>query len=210
MAKPTRIYRVLHWENLEGVLEDGGCCAPNHPKKPGRRYVSIHHVSIQGQRASTPIVRGPGGVIHDYVPFYFTPLSPMLYRNKMQPTGDNDGGQEPIICLVTSVERVAQEGREFVFTDGHAIMSLSDQYDDLGDLDKVPWEVIRAKYWDDYADASRRRQSEFLVHRFAPWSLIEGIAVISDAMRQKVEGILKTSAPSVSRPPVRVVASCYF
>jgi hypothetical protein len=39
-------------------------------------------------------------------------------------------------------------------------------------------------------DRQRRKQAEFLVHRFCDWSLIEEIAVLNEAMKHRVEAVL--------------------
>lgn len=42
-------------------------------------YTNIAHQNIQDRRAYRQVPFDPGGVLHDYVPFYFAPRSPMLY-----------------------------------------------------------------------------------------------------------------------------------
>jgi len=159
-SSPTRLFRIVHIDNLASIVEASGIAAPNQPESAGARYVAIHNLSVQDRRAHTPVPCGPGGVVHDYVAFYFTSLSSMLYANHMGPTGDNAQGQAPIICLVAHAESLVASGARYVFTDGHAIMRLSNFYEDLADLDKVPWEVIEAPFWDDHPDGRRlRRQS---------------------------------------------------
>lgn len=141
---PTRLFRIVHIDNLASLIEAGGINAPNRPAPTSTRFVAIHNVSVQDRRAWCQVPCGPGGVVHDYVAFYFTSRSPMLYANHKGPTGDNADGQEPILCLVAHAEPLATSGARFVFTDGHAIMRLSSFYDDLSDLDSVRWEVIQA------------------------------------------------------------------
>jgi len=75
---PTPIYRFLHVENLETCLRRGKLYAPHWTPNDGLPYKTIHNLDIQKQRKVAPIPCGPGGVIHDYVAFYFGPRSPML------------------------------------------------------------------------------------------------------------------------------------
>jgi hypothetical protein len=77
----------------------------------------------------------PGGVVADYVPFYFGPKSPMLYAIKQ---GKVEGyqGQKEIIYLVTTAEAVAAQNLSFMFTDGHGIISYVNHYNQLADLPK--------------------------------------------------------------------------
>ena len=77
---PTPIYRIVHLDNLAVCLADGGLWAPGHaPGKPDR-WKPIYNVELQAKRAARPVVCGPGGSLHDYVPFYFGPRSPMLFQ----------------------------------------------------------------------------------------------------------------------------------
>ena len=42
-------------------------------------YTNIAYESIQDRRSIKSVPCGVGGSLHDYVPFYFAPRSPMLY-----------------------------------------------------------------------------------------------------------------------------------
>lgn len=87
-----------------------------------------------------------------------------------------------------------EHNKEFVFTDGHAIMALSEFYKDLEDLARVDWSVMESKYWfddADHPDRKRRRQAEFLVHQQVELSLFLGIGVYNQRMKETVNKILK-------------------
>lgn len=208
----TWIYRITHINNLPGILQRGRICAPNTTPDDGLTYKAIHHQSIQAQRAATPVPCGPGGVIHDYVPFYFATHSPMLYVIHKGNVQGYDEGQEPIIYLASDAQTVASSGAGFVFTDGHAIVALSAFFDELTHLDKVDWHVMTLRYWHDTLqtpDRKRRRQAEFLVHKFFPWPLIRGIGVINDQVKGRVEAIL-AGFPQLPSPIVRVKRAWYY
>lgn len=96
---------------------------------------------------------------------------------------------------------------DFIFTDGHAIMTYTQFFNKISDLDKLNWEVIKAKYWTDYEDGSRQRQAEFLVHKCFPWEHILCIGVREDAIREKVIGILRRIG---KEKPVIVRSDWYF
>ncbi len=117
-----------------------------------------------------------------------------------------------MIYLVTTAQKVAENGVPFVFSDGHGIASFTDWYCDLADLNKIDWEVIQSRYWADTledGDRKRRRQAEFLIHRFCPWSLILGIAVLNDKMKKQVEAIL-ARFPGEKRIQVVVKTDWYY
>ena len=209
---PTPIYRFIHVDNLHVCLERGGLHAPNHTPDNGLEYKTIHNIDIQLQRRIARIPCGPRGVIHDYVAFYFGPRSPMLFQLY---TGWVDGyteGQEPIIYLISTAQTIQESGMEFVFSDGHGIAHFTTWFDDLKDLDKVDWDTVYATYWRDDLedmDRQRRKQAEFLVHRFCGWELINEIGVINDTMVQKVKKILNRF-PTRWHRPVRVRREWYY
>src|SRR5437879_4929729 len=91
----------------------------------------------------------PRGTLGDYVPFYFAPRSPMLFTISRGNNPDYDGDQIPIVHLVSSIEAVVacHPKLDWLFTDGHADMAISDYYSQLDDLDKIDWTVMKTKYW---------------------------------------------------------------
>jgi len=199
---PTPIFRFIHVDNLPLCLERGGISAPNFEPENGMEYKTVHNLEIQQHRRIMHIPCGPGGVIHDYVPFYFGYLSPMLLQLHTGRVAGYAEGQEPIIYLKTTAQAIEQSGAGFVFSDGHGIAHYTGWFDTLDDLDKVDWEMVYKRYWSDNVDdmdRQRRKQAEFLVHRFCDWSLIHGIAVIDSGMRERVEGIFDSYAPEMAR-----------
>lgn len=152
---------------------------------------------------------GLGGVVADYVPFYFAPRCPMLYAIHMGNVQGYAEGQNPIVHLVANAEEVAAR-QDFVFTDGHAVMALSDFYGDLGELDKVDWNIMKERYWRDTSedgDRSRRRQAEFLVHGFLPWTFVRTIGVMDQLSADKVAALLEVAE---HRPTVSIQRDWYY
>jgi len=206
----TLIYHITHKDNLEGIIERGVLVAQSVIAKDQISYCNIAHSTIQDRRAQTPVPCGPRGYLHDYVPFYFAPRSPMLYAIHRGNVEGCTAGQSDIVYLVSSIEGVAAAEIEFVFTDGHGIMKLSDFYGDLANLDAIDWEVMKATYWsdtDDDPDRKRRRQAEFLVYKEFPWDRIEMIAVMNNQIKIQVEGIISNAT---QRHPIKVKPNWYY
>ncbi len=175
----------------------------------GLGHANIAYSSIQQQRAAKLVRCGPGGSVHDYVPFYFTRKSPMLYtinRGSVRCAG----GQENIVHLVSTAQRVAQLGLGFAFTDGHGIMAYTSFYDDLAQLGQIDWNMIGATYWYDTAedgDRKRRKQAEFLIWNQCPWTLISHVIVRSTVRAIQVRDIIAACA---HQPLVIVKPDWYY
>lgn len=179
--EPCLIYHFTKVANLPGILAAGGlaCKAQVTPVQ------DISHAHIQARRARRRVEAGPGGTLHDYVPFYFTPKSPMLHA--LSKGGD---ALSDIVYLVSSVERVCELSLPFAFTDGHAEMRLDVHYYDApADLRRLDWPVLQASGWNG-DEERRKRQSEFLIHGFAPLAVMVGFATKTPAARARVQTIL--------------------
>jgi|SRR5665213_1212242 len=209
---PTSILRLVHIDNLPVCLARGGLYAPNNTPADGLIYRTIHNVNVQARRAEYQIPCGPGGVIHDYVAFYFGPLSPMMLQLT---TGQVDGyydGQDPLIYFVSTVQAVQAAGAGFAFSDGHGIKRITSWSNDLQRLDRIDWDTVGLRYWRDTIDdmdRQRRKQAEFLVHGFFDWALVDEIVVISEEIRARVDQIL-TNHPLGLRKPISIRRGWYY
>lgn len=201
------ILHITNVGNLPVILQLGGLWSNNHLPVGSPAPISSAHANIQARRAATAVPCGPGGSLHDYVPFYFGERSPMLYANHAGFAGN--GGQRPLVYLVSDVQSVAQAGCRWVFTDGHAEMlrGLTRAHISLAALPGLDWKAIGTRFWGADAETKRKKQAEFLVHRFFPWSLVREIVVVDAAMQAQVQGIL---AGQAHVPPVTVNLSWYY
>jgi ssDNA thymidine ADP-ribosyltransferase, DarT len=210
MLEPTLIYHFTHIKNLASILIADEICSNSNLWLDGIEHVDIAHSHIQDRRRTTQVPCGPGGTLHDYVPFYFAPRSPMLfsiYKGNVQSYPD---GQGPLIYLVTTVQAVQAQKLPFVFTDGHAVIDFTEFYKDLEDLNKIDWDLMQERVWRDIpsdGDRKRRRQAEFLIYDSCPWSLIHEIGVKSNLMCKQVESILEAAN---HRPSVVMHSDWYF
>ncbi len=209
---PTPIYRIIQVDNLSTYLQRGMIHAGNHVPNDGLLFITNHNEEIQAKRRVRQISCGLGGVIHDYTPFYFGYLSPMLLQLKTGRVPGYDKGQKAMIYLVSSAQIVQNSGASFVFSDGQGIATITQWYDDLNDLDKVDWNVINERYWTDNlddGDRKRRKQAEFLIHNYCDWSLIQEIGVISNSVKAEVEKILN-QYPQNIHCPINVHRNWYY
>jgi hypothetical protein len=144
---PITIYHITHIHNLESIISEGGLLAYNAMRAAKTQYTNIAYENIQDRRATTYVPCGRGGVLHDYVPFYFAPRSPMLYTINRGNVTNYTQGQAAVIHLVSSIENIESAGLDFVFTDGHAVMTFTDFFDDLNYLGAIDWDVMESRYW---------------------------------------------------------------
>lgn len=200
VASNQLLYHMTHITNLPSILKCGGLQAHAAMQVNHLQHQDIANQDVQVRREKTKIPVGKGGILHDYVPFYFAPRSPMLYYLHKQQLQ-----QEDIFYFMTSVASIEEAALDFVFTDAHAIRRLTNFYTDPIYLDQIDWQVMMSNYWHDIdEDMSRkaRRQAEFLVHQEVPLSACLGFAVFNEQAKAKLEKVLQDSG-SVLQVAVR-------
>lgn len=204
-----QIFHITHYRNLPSIITQGGLLCDRTAQ--ALRSVQIGHQHIKDRRLNRVVPIRPGGCVGDYVPFYFAPRSPMLFAISKGAIEEYAGGQSEVVHLVSSVESVDAANVDSVFTDGHADMPpLTSFYKNRKDLAKVDWELMKSKYWhdtDEHPDRCRRRQAEFLVHRFFPWSLISQIAVQNGSILENIREILRDV---IHKPEIIIEGSWYY
>lgn len=192
---PVWLYHITPISNLATIVQTGTLLAKNRLQTSEATYTSIAYEHIQDRRYSKTVPCGPGGVLHDYVPFYFAPRSPMLGAIHIGNVPGYTSDQRSILHLVTTAEAIAEAGLGFAFSDGHAVMGYTSFYDDLNDINTaIDWDIMETKYWRDTqedGDRKRRRQAEFLVYQAVPWPLIRGIGVMDEGIATEVNQILR-------------------
>ena len=186
--------------------------SPNHWPDDGLVWQTNHDEGVQSKRARWLVGCGPGGMLHDYVPFYFGPRSPMLYQLHTGWVPRYTEGQTPIVYLVSTAQAIDRSGGRFVFSNGHGIAHFTDWYDELSCLSEVPWDMAYAEDWKktaDDPDLQRRKQAEFLVHKSCPWKLVHEIGVIDLVRKKQVEKLLARHDPA-HKPVVEVHRDWYY
>ena len=208
-SQDVPLYGVTHGRMLPSLAEHGILCR-RAVRAQGVDFQTISNEEIEELRSQTIVPCGPRGSLHEYVPFYFGPRSPMMYRISCRNLPSYDQGQRPLVYLVTSIIKVVEAGLRFVFSDGHPIMALTEFFDDTARLDAVDLPLMKQRYWNETAadpDRPRRRQAEFLVHQRVPWEVVTEIGVLDERVASRVEAVLRASR---HRPAVVVRRSWYY
>lgn len=203
-ARKALIFRITHRDNLPWLLANGIYCRSAAEQDP--RFVTIGNRELIGRRATREVPMPPGGTLSDYIPFYFTPASPMLL-NIVTGRGVPIQSKQDILVLVCSLPRMQEMGRPFVFTDRHAYLPLarfSNRLEDLAEF--VPWQLLQAQDFrrdPEDPEKTERYQAEALVHHRLPASALLGIGTYTDEVRVAVEAQVaahQLSLKVVTRP----------
>lgn len=146
------LYHMTHIDNLASIV-DNGLLSHNEAHRQGLIESDISDPKVQNIRARTvdPFYKR---ALHEYVPLYFTPTNPMLYRNQERQEDIVILGLDPQLLYETNV----------IFTNGNAAATRTNFYKDIQMLSKLPWDSIRARSWIDIEDGKRIKCAEILVY----------------------------------------------
>lgn len=171
------IFRIIHRDNLPWMLNNGLHCRASGIVDTN--YVSIGNPDLIEKRATRIVSAAPGGTLDDYIPFYFTPRSPMLLNILTGYRGIAKREKHEIIFLISSLPNLMQNSIPFMFSDRHAGMNTAQFSSDLRTLDRIPWvglQTLDFKRDDNDLEKFERYQAEALVHRHLPVSGLIGAA----------------------------------
>ncbi len=200
------IFRIMHRDNMPWVLDHGLHCRNSPIADPN--YVEIGNPELIGRRHHRAVDCAPGGTLSDYVPFYFTPFSPMLYNIKTGYGGIRKRENAEIVIVASSLHRLRALQLQFVFTDRHAYLEAAQFSSDLARLDWIDWPSLQARSFkkNDLAKFERY-QAEALVHWELPVTAIQGIACYNDSVAAPLRTHLQQRGLQV---PVTIRPAWYF
>jgi hypothetical protein len=184
------IFRITHRRNLPWVFDNGIHCRSSAQQDQG--FVSIGNQELIEGRKERMVPMEPSGMLSDYIPFYFTPYSPMLLNIV---TGRNvpQRPKADIVILVSSLHKVSEAGIRFLFTDRHAYLFNASFSNDLSQLaNMVPWKLLQARdFRKDPEDPakSERYQAEALIHRHLPVDALLGVVTYNDLVKAEVQAL---------------------
>lgn len=222
MPKPVRLFHITAIDNLAAIFEQGALLCKARSQAAGIDYQNIAHAGAQGVRASKAVIDPPGGCIHDYVPFYFAPRSPMLRAIHGGNVQGCSYSQSDIVYFELLVRKVVEAKQAFVFYDRNATKEYSQAYTDPHRLqDAVDWDLLTepptldgfCKYFQDrhepekYMDRMEKRQAEFLVKEQVPLVWFTRIGVINDEKAAIVRDIMAKFKVNL---PLSVMPDWYF
>jgi hypothetical protein len=201
------IFRITHRDNLPWMLQNGLHAQNGALFDPG--YRGIGNPDVIRKRAHRAVPVGSGGTLADYIPFYFTPWSIMLYNIY---TGQNvpKVPNEEIVFLVSSLRRIAELGIPFVFTDQHALRKSASHFTDLAILDQLPWNQWNQRDFKiDPEDPGKtdRYQAEALIWRQLPVEALLGVVSYTEDVNARLQAEARRFNRQVD---IRVHKGWYF
>jgi ssDNA thymidine ADP-ribosyltransferase, DarT len=191
-AKKALIFRIVHRQNVPWILDHGVHCGSSTARDPN--YVTIGNAELIAKRTSRGIPVPPHGTLEDYVPFYFTPYSPMLLNIKTGYNGITRRANEEIVILVSSLHRLTELNVPFVFSDRHAFLKTASFSSELADLNRIDWKILQGRdFKRDPNDLEKmdRYQAEALVHLRMPVEALLGAACYDQASCADLETAIK-------------------
>lgn len=205
---PTPVYHFTRVEHLPTILQSGLLC-DRQAQAAGLLTIEVGNTGIKARRVDREVPVRPGGVVADYVPFYFAPRSPMMYAIERGNVPGYTAGTDRVIYLATTIEKLLEVGLAPVLTDRNAVLDYTEfiQLRDGEPADGfIDWPLMAERYWFDtetYPDRRERRMAECLVPGVVPWDAILDVGAKSQTVADEVQGLLGSSqdVPRVAAQP---------
>ena len=183
------IFRIVHLDNIPWLLDHGLHCANSAVQDP--HFVPIGNTDVISRRATRQIEVSPGGTISDYVAFYFTPSSLMLF-NILTGFQVPKKSKDEIVILVSSLHRLASRGIDFVLTDRNAVLKTAQFSNDIARLDWINWQDLQNRDFrvdPNRPDKKERYMAEVLVYQHLPRESLLGMvgnsASVEDSLKRE-------------------------
>lgn len=191
-ADKALIFRIIHCDNLPWIFANGLFCRNAETHDPNYRAIGNAELIAKRQTRSIPIA--PGGSLSDYIPFYYTPFSPMMYNIKTGRGVSHVPNQE-IVILVSSIYKVIEDGIDYIFSDRHAYLNQAFFYNDISDIDKIDWGLLQRRDFSrdpDDPEKIERYQAEALIYNHLPVASLLGVVCYTDNIAQEIKTLIST------------------
>lgn len=188
-AEKALIFRITHIQNVPWILRNGLHCQSSGVIDAN--FVSIGNPELIEVRRRRVVANTPGGTLADYIPFYFTPYTPMLYNIKTGYGGIRQRRNEEIVVLVSSLHELKRHEVAYVFTDRHAKLQTAMFFDDDSKLpDAVDFDLLQQRDFKrdpERPDKVERYQAEALAHQHVPVAAILGLGCYTSTIKDQLE-----------------------
>lgn len=149
-------YYFADYRNFESIITNG-IFSKNYIKKTRIKYHDFSNSEVQDRRHFNEFnIKGNKYWIHDFVPLYFVSKTPTLYARI---------DKQEYLFFVEINKNIVSKNKKCIFTDGNAASNKTGFYDDINEAGKkIPWEVLNAKFWNNFEDGKRKRNAEILIY----------------------------------------------
>lgn len=147
----THLYHITHISNLQNILQNGLLSHNQAHEGYIKTNIADNEVNKRRQKKEPIFNRS----LHDYVPLYFNPKNPMLFRRQNL--------QNEIVLL--AIEKNVLFGMNSIYSDGNAAANSTHFFKGINDLAKINWDCIHADHWSSFPDGKRIRCAEVMVYQ---------------------------------------------
>lgn len=182
------IFRIAHRDNVPWIMANGAHCRNSPITDP--KFVTIGNPDLIDKRHERSVPCAPFGALSDYVPFYFTPFTPMLLNIKTGFNGIRKRPIDEIVIFVSSLPKLRANSIPFLFTDRHAALAAAQFSSDLAMLGWIDWTILRHRdFKRDPEDPGKfeRYQAEALIYRHFPMQAALGIVCYTEAIKTAIQ-----------------------
>jgi hypothetical protein len=187
------IFRITHRDNVPWIMANGLHCRNANKIDPS--FVTIGLPGLIEDRHTRQVPCAPFGTLSDYIPFYFTPFTPMALNIR---TGRNvrQRPSDEIVIFVSSLPHLQKNGIDFVFTDRHAYLRTAKFSSDLAMLNEIDWPILRKrdfKHNPEDPEKTERYQAETLVRGHLPVNGLLGVLCYNETVTNKVQELISAN-----------------
>lgn len=162
------IYHITHVANLASIVSERKLWSDAQRLARRLPTTNIGHLHIKERRLRRAVTCAAGGTLGEYVPFNFCPRSVMLYVIHRGSVMGYEGGQEPIVHLVSSVRTAIASGRPWAFTNRHAELHYAEYFDRIDREDQVDWSLEPVMHLkSSFARGAAWRQPSAMLREFS-------------------------------------------
>lgn len=202
------VWRITHRQNLEWILSNGIHTSNSIIHSPN--WITIGNVDLISRRATRKVPVVPEGTLSDYVPFYFTPFSPMMYNIHTGRGGVKQVNNSDIVILVSSLHKIAELQIPYAFTDRHAYPVTANYYNSLESLNEIDWQLLQHRnFIRDPNDPEKveRYQAEALVYNHMPVNALLGVVCYTEEIRNEIQILAQRLNTNLN---IRCIPDWYF